>query len=194
MVKAGGTPLAFSCACGQVQGHVDPSALRDGVHLRCHCADCRAAELYFDQPDPVPDGVALFQTAPDRMTLTAGQDNLGLMRLGPNGLYRWYATCCNSPIGNTLKSPKLPFVGIPVARFSEPERLGKVRARGFIPQNDGKARHKGAGGMVWRMLSRFVSAWISGRWRDTPFFASDTGAPVAEAKIPTKEERKALYR
>ena len=116
------------------------------------------------------------------------------MRLGPNGLYRWYATCCNAPFGNTLKSPKLPFVGIPAARFEAPERLGKVQAEGFLPQTDGKHRHKGAASMVWRMFSRFLSAWMSGRWRDTPFFDVETGKPLAEAKIPSKEERKALYR
>ena len=194
MARAGSGPLGFSCTCGQVQGYVDASALRDGVHLRCHCADCRAAELYFGQPDPVPDGVALFQTAPDRMTLTSGQDRLGLLRLGPNGLFRWYATCCNSPIGNTLKTPKLPFVGIPAARFDNPDRLGRVQAQGFLPQTDGKQRHKGAGRMVWRMFSRFLTAWTSGRWRDTPFFDVGSGKPVVEATIPGREERKALYR
>lgn len=194
MARGSSAPLEFSCTCGQVQGHLDASALRDGVHLRCHCPDCRAAELYFGQPDPAPDGVALFQTAPDRLHFTAGQAHLGLMRLGPNGLYRWYATCCNAPLANTLKSPKLPFAGMPLARFAEAERFGKVQAQGFLPTRDGKPRHKGAGRMVWRMLSRFLSAWMSGAWRNTPFFDAETGKPVSEAKIPTREERKALYR
>ncbi|UWQ93288.1 hypothetical protein K3727_06280 [Rhodobacteraceae bacterium M382] len=187
-------PLNFSCTCGEVRGVVDITALRDGAHIACFCPDCRAGELFFDQPDPAPGPVALFQTAPDRLTFLRGQDKLGLMRLGPNGLFRWYATCCNTPIGNTLKTHKLPFVGIPVARFAAPERLGPVQAQGFIVTSDGKKRHKGAGRMVWRMFSRFLSAWMSGRWRNTPFFDVETGKPVAKAKIPTREERAALYR
>ena len=187
-------PLHFSCTCGDVQGVVETSALRDGVHAACFCSDCRAAQLYFGQPDPAPGPVALFQTAPDRMTITEGLDKLGLMRLGPNGLLRWYATCCNAPLCNTLKSPKFPFVGIPVDRFAAPERLGPVQVQGFIAAPDGKTRHKGAGRMVWRMFSRFFTAWTSGRWRDTPFFDLKTGKPVAEAEIPTREQRTALYR
>jgi hypothetical protein len=39
------------------------------------------------------------------------------LRLTPNGLYRWYASCCKTPLGNTL-GPAIPFVGI-VARTFE---------------------------------------------------------------------------
>ncbi len=33
------------------------------------------------------------------------------MRLTPMGLLRWYAGCCNTPIGNMV-SARVPFIGI----------------------------------------------------------------------------------
>ncbi|MFT6991403.1 MAG: hypothetical protein ACJASL_003390 [Paraglaciecola sp.] len=33
------------------------------------------------------------------------------VRLSQKGIYRWYAKCCNTPIGNTLGG-KVPFIGV----------------------------------------------------------------------------------
>ena len=185
-------PLGFSCTCGAIRGSIDNATPRGGTHLVCHCADCRAAELVLGQPDPAPEGVAIYQTTPDMIVLDRGADRLGLMRLSPKGLLRWHAACCDAPLFNTLARPGLPFVGVHVARLDDPARIGPVVVHSFLPQRDGGARHKGAGIMVWRMLSRMASARLSGRWRQTPFFDPATGAPVAQARILTKAERAAF--
>lgn len=190
---SGKSPLEFSCNCGELQGHLDVAALRTGTHTVCYCPDCRAAELYFGQPDPAPGPVDQFQTTPDMLTITRGVDKLGLMRLGPRGLMRWYATCCNAPLFNTLTNPKLAFVGINGARMAEPERLGRVVAKGFVPQSGGKPRHQGVVPMVWGLIRRMGPARMSGRWKQTPFFDPETGDPVAVAEIPSKQARAALY-
>ncbi len=191
---AGGVSTAFSCSCGQLRGIVSPVSARFGTHAICHCRDCRAAALYLRQPDPAPNGVEIFQTTPDTVDIQSGGQHLGLLRLGPKGLLRWYATCCSSPLFNTFARPGVPFVGIIVDRLQDRDVLGPLVAHGFVPQPDGTSRHKGVATMVWRMLARVIAARLSGRWRQTPFFDIDTGAPVAEATIPGKEERAALYR
>lgn len=185
--------VAFGCSCGNVRGTVSPATKRSGTHLVCHCADCRAAQRYFGQPDPAPDGVQIFQTTPDTISFEQGLDRLGLFRLGPKGTCRWYATCCNAPLFNTLANPRLPFAGLLVARVDDPAPLGPVVAQASLPQKDGTSKHKNGTMMVWRIFRRLAAARLSGRWRQTPFFDPDSGTPVAEATIPTRQDRAALY-
>jgi Family of unknown function (DUF6151) len=51
------------------------------------------------------------QIAPAALRFTKGQDQIEGLRLTPKGLYRWYAKCCNTPVGNT-RAPALPFVSM----------------------------------------------------------------------------------
>ncbi|MCF6232975.1 MAG: DUF6151 family protein [Rhodobacteraceae bacterium] len=185
-------PLDFACSCGQIQGHITPQAVQTGTHTACYCRDCRAAELYFDQPDPAPGPVDLFQTTPDTLTIAKGTDLLGLLRLSPRGTMRWYATCCNLPMFNTTPRAKLAFVGLKVAILAEPDRVGPVVAKSFIPGVGGKTSHKGIVPVVFSILTKMLAARLSGNWRQTPFF-DETGAPVAKATIPSKKDRAALY-
>ena len=54
----------------------------------------------------------MVQTRAANVTFTQGKDALACMRLTPKGLLRWYAACCNTPVGNTLASSKISFVGL----------------------------------------------------------------------------------
>lgn len=184
--------LKFSCNCGALAGHISAEGQKSGLRLLCHCADCRAGELYHQQPDPV-DGVDLFQLAPHQITITQGAEHLRLLRLGPKGLFRWYAGCCNTPVANTLAKPKLSFAGMRSDLFDDKSALGKVQAEAHIPQAGKPPRHKGMIRMVYGLFSRMITARLSGLWRQTPFFDADSGAPVAEPKVLSKEERAKLY-
>ena len=62
-----------------------------------------------------------------------------------------------------------------------------------MQQPDGKLKHKGMGRMLWTMANRMLAARMSGRWQQTPFFDVETGAPVVEPVVLSKEERAALY-
>ncbi len=191
--KTTATPLAFQCGCGTIRGHLTAAGVASGTHVDCYCADCRANELLHQQPDPAPGPVDLFQMAPDAVRFEAGQDRLAVIRLGPKGMMRWYASCCGTPMFNTFASPALPFAGMLTARLADPAALGPVRAHGFVPQPGGKTRHIGGLTVVGGVLRRGIGARLSGRWRDTPFFAAGTGAPTAPVRILSKEERAALY-
>lgn len=186
-------PLGFSCTCGTIQGALDPVAKRSGTHLMCHCSDCRAAQLYLDQPDPGQDGVDLFQMAPDTITFRSGTDHLAAFRLGPKGPLRWYAACCNAAMFNTLASPKLSFSTLHVARLTTPNAIGPVTARSFVPRPGQPPKHQGTKVMIWRLVARMGAARLSGRWRKTPFFDPSTGKPIAAPVMVTKEDRAKLY-
>jgi len=185
--------IAFSCNCGQVQGHIAPATARSGTHAICHCRDCRAADLYLDQPDPNPAGVDLFLTTPDTVHVEAGADRLAVLRLGPKGPLRWYASCCKAPLFTTLPRPGIPFVSVRLERLQDSTPLGPVLAHSHVSQPDGTTKHKGAGVLAWRLLTRMGAARLSGRWRQTPFCDPQTGIPTAPVHILNKQERAALY-
>jgi hypothetical protein len=101
------------CQCGQLQGQVRVDArLNHGV---CSCRDCQAFAHFLGQADAVLDGqggTEIVATLPQNVRFTQGASQLACMRLSPNGLLRWYARCCNTPIGNTPPGYKLHFVGL----------------------------------------------------------------------------------
>jgi hypothetical protein len=187
-----GGDAEFSCSCGAFRGHLSADGLKAGTRVVCFCKSCRENELAHGQPDPAPDPVDLFQVSPAAITITKGAEHLQLLRLSPKGTLRWYAGCCGTPFANTTAKRSFPFAGLRADVFADKTRLGKVRARAFIPQAAGKPpKTEGAGRMAYGILTRVMSAYLSGTWKDTPFFRKD-GAPAAAARILTKEERAAL--
>jgi hypothetical protein len=187
------TPLEFSCDCGQLQGHISGNAVAHGTHIECYCSDCRAAQLYLEKPDPAPGPVDLFLTTPDKVTITKGVELLAPFRLSPRGPLRWRATCCNTALCSTGSGPKIPFAGFQTATLANKDRVGPVIAKTYVPKGDGKTAHKGALRMVASLLPQILSARLSGRWRNTPFFNTKTGDAVVEPVVLTKQERAGLY-
>ncbi|TNJ48238.1 DUF6151 family protein [Phaeobacter sp. B1627] len=184
--------LRFACACGALSGHIAPGSARQGSRIHCHCGDCRAVELHHGCPDPAGTGVDLLQLNPDMVKIDQGAEHLSLLQLSPRGLYRWYAGCCGTPLFNSPRTAKLPFIAIRAALFAEPDSLGKVIARTFIPKKGKPPQHKGAARMTYKLIGRMLSARLTGRWKQTPLFDTETGAPVALPQVLTKAERKAL--
>ncbi len=184
--------LRFSCRCGSLSGHLTPGAEKLGSRILCHCADCRAVELYHDCPDPSGSGVDLLQLNPDMVHIDQGAAHLSLLQLSPRGLFRWYAGCCGTPLFNTPRTPKLPFVAVRSALFDDPDRLGRVIAQAFIPKRGKPPVHKGAARMTYKLMTRMIPARLSGRWRQTPFFDIATGAPVSPPLVLSKQDRAAL--
>jgi hypothetical protein len=175
--------VGFSCRCGAISGHltdIDPG--RD-THLRCHCDDCRRANAHFGIEGSRETGVSIWQTTPDKVKIETGAVHMRLMRLSEKGLLRWYAGCCDTPLFNTMATPKVPFVGVLTDRLEDTEPLGPVVAEGFVEGEDGRSRHVHGGRVGVRIVRRIVGARLSGRWKDTPFFDTASGKPVCEAEI-----------
>lgn len=118
------------------------------------------------------------------------------MRLTEKGLLRWYAACCNTPIGNTLHTPKLSFIGLVhncLENDAPPLRdsFGPVRA--WVNTNGAKGEPKpkvaGQGPVIWWFLTRVLQARLNGAYKRTPLFRADTGMPVVTPRILSSEER-----
>ncbi len=180
---------------------------RRGNRLVCYCDDCQAFAHFLGCADRVLDahgGTEIFQTSPARLQFTAGVSDLACMRLSPGGLLRWYAGCCRTPIGNTLATRQVPFVGLihscihaePTGR-SRDEVLGPVRARVFTRfATGGRERSGGRAGGSVRVILRFARLLLAARLRGdharSPFFDASSGEPTATPRVLSPEERRAL--
>ena len=174
--------IPFSCRCGEVTGalhRVDPA---EGTHVVCHCNSCRSAMEKAGLGEEAQDGVALFQTTPDHIEIATGIARLAPRRFSPKGLLRWHATCCNTPMFNTLPGPAIPFAGVLVRNLEGTAALGPVIAHGFVDKGNGKQGHENGATVIWRVIKRAALARLTGKARSNPFVERD-GQPTAQPQL-----------
>jgi Family of unknown function (DUF6151) len=141
-------------------------------------------------------GTAVIQTYPAKVTFTEGKASLACMRLSERGLLRWYASCCNTPIGNTLASHKVSFVSLihsclHTADQSLDEVFGPVRMRVNTKTAQGSVKSSPLGtiSVLSGFVARLAAARLTGSYRRTPFFDPHTGAPVVTPTVLSRSER-----
>ncbi|MFK8139326.1 MAG: DUF6151 family protein [Bdellovibrionales bacterium] len=183
----------LECSCGEVQAELEVVSKTKSFHVECLCCDCQQYAKKLGADDTVLDkygATELFQTHPCYLKFKKGQDNISCMQIKENGLFRWYTSCCNYPISNTMSSPKVPFVGIPVCfmRFeSEEEKnrvLGPVIMRAFGKYSKGEKREGVYDEFPKSFMISFLAFMIRGffvsRGKSSPFFKD--GKPVRVPK------------
>jgi hypothetical protein len=123
------------------------------------------------------------------------------MSLSPRGLYRWYATCCRTPIGNTPRDPKTPYVGLVRACLdAPPETLDRHLGRSRILVQTGSARapvKSTPARTAWAVVkigTMLLRARLGGGYRHNPFFLPDSSTPLRQPQVLTQGERAALTR
>jgi hypothetical protein len=151
------------------------------------------------RPDEILDaqgGTDVIQTRPANVIFTQGREALACMRLTEKGLLRWYAACCNTPIGNTLPGFRVSFVGLVHSCLdgsgaSLDNSFGPVRA--YVNTKGAKGAVKSSSIGMMSMIARFIAmvvrARIDGSYRRTPFFSADTGAPIVSPRVLSPGER-----
>jgi len=196
-----GIRAEFRCRCGQVRGFVADAAPRTVNHVGCYCEDCQAFVHRLGRADLLgAQGLSdIIQVAPASFAFAQGQDRVRGLRLSPKGLYRWYASCCNTPVGNTL-APSVPFVGIIAAAFDH----GTQRAEDIFGPMTGAIMGKYAigeapPGTTGIRLSLLLSVMIKvlgwrlrGKAWPHPFFTRGNDTPLYPVDVLTREERDAL--
>jgi uncharacterized protein DUF6151 len=193
----------LQCQCGTLKGTVSHS---QGVNrLVCYCRDCQAFAHFLGKASETLDaqgGTDVIQTLPARLTFTAGQEELACVRLSEKGLVRWYAKCCNTPIGNTLADYRISFIGLVHTCLQTPGKsldssFGPVRMRAFAKGAKGggvKSNPLAMTSGILRMIAMLTRARITGAYKRTPLFSPDTGAPIVTPKILSVAEREAVYK
>jgi len=195
--------VQLACRCGRVRGVALAVTPRSSGHVVCYCVDCKAYARWLGTPGIMNDrgGTDVFQVPPARLRIDEGLDAVACVRLSPDGLHRWYAGCCRTPVGNTL-GPRVPFVGIvhsfrcgdadgpaPADVLAAPVGIWGKSAPGGVPPGVHPKAPVGVLAMYARKLSWW---WITGQARPSPFFDPETGQPRVKPTVLSPSERAAL--
>jgi len=193
--------VELSCRCGSVRGRVTDATPRTVNRVVCYCDDCQAFAHHLGRADLLDahGGSDIVQVAPASITFERGAERIVGLRLGPKGLYRWYASCCKTPVGNTV-SPAIPFVGIiahafegtsggPDAIFGPP--IGAIYGKyavGTAPEGSTSLNLS-----LYARAIRMVLGWrLRGRAWPNPFFDRATGMPTRPVTTLSRAERDAV--
>ncbi|MGH1415677.1 MAG: DUF6151 family protein [Pelagimonas sp.] len=186
--------LSLSCQCGKVKGIAKTVTKRTSIRIVCYCRDCQAFANEIGAGDRVLNehgGTEIFQVAPARVHFTQGEEQIACLRFSETGPFRWYAGCCNTPIGNTAK-PSFPFIGLNHA-FIETElaakksELGPVRwhcqtqdAADSWPRD--QKRNGFPIGLTWHVMRTILGWKIRGLSHPNPLF-SEAGSPLVQPHL-----------
>jgi hypothetical protein len=198
---ATGNDLALQCRCGAVRGVARGVTPRNSNHCVCYCDDCQAFSHFLGRADDVLDafgGTRILHLSPARLSFTAGAEHIAVMRLSAKGMLRWHTSCCRTPIGNTLTTGTLPFIGLIDAFVREPTAaLGPIRGRSFPEGAKGGRAAVSRDGlpvplMVARVIALMLSWRLRGDHRHSPLFEVATGQPRVTARVLDTPEREEL--
>lgn len=191
--------MNIQCECGQVKAHLKNFPAQTVGRLVCYCDDCQSYLHHLKKQDILDTngGTEIFPIYPSNFQFTQGQDLVRGIRLSPQGMYRWYASCCQTPIANT--QAKLPWIGMLSTMFpykTEAERthaLGPVKSRvmgqfalGQPPSNTAK---KFGAKDFFSVVPFILKGFIFGKNQNHPFFKLPKYEPKADAYTLTLDER-----
>ena len=191
--------VEMRCRCGEVRRR--SRTRRRGRSIAWFAIAVTARRLRITSAAPTcltrRAAVTSSRSRPPHSPSCRDSDRIVGLRLTPKGLFRWYANCCNTPLGNTL-TPKIPFVGIIAQAFDNgPQRsddvfgppigaiLGK-HAIGVPPA--------GSTGLNLSLMLRAIACVLGWRLRGKawphPFF--NTSGPIYPLTVLPHEQREAL--
>ena len=191
----------IQCQCGRVKGEL--LNLKRTHRLKCYCKDCHAFAHFLGKGSDVLDsqgGTDIVQTQPKYISFSEGLENLSCMKLSETGLLRWYASCCNTPIGNALPDHKMSFIGL-VHNCIESSETSLDNAFGEIScyvntdsaLEEPKPKSKGLFFTIAKNLFMVLKARLDGSYKRNPLFDAESGEAIVMPKVLSQEEYDALF-
>lgn len=197
------TDIELGCRCGEIHGRIRDVSSGTVNRMICYCDDCQAFLHFLERTDLFEphSGTEVIQVAPRTVTFDRGTERIRGMRLSSKGMHRWYASCCKTPLGNTVM-PSVPFIGMPLEVFrgapdvhSRDEAFGRVRGASFGKfATDGAPEASNAANfLVVANALRVVLGWkLRGKAWPHPFFDRASRAPIYPVATLSTEERESL--
>jgi hypothetical protein len=170
----------------------------------CYCDDCQIYALHLGQPGLLDErgGTDGCIFAPAQVKLAAGHEHLRCVRLSPKGLHRFYAGCCNTPLGNSVNA-SFPFV-ILVHACMDHTAGGRTRDEDLGPPLMRMMGRFAAGGVpagahpkvpfgkfIPALLGHLARTLLRGLGKPSPFWSTQ-GRPLVEPHVIDRAERDAL--
>lgn len=193
---------SFQCQCGSLRGLLDHTdrALR-GV---CYCKDCQAYSHHIGSASLTHDalgGAVFVATLARHVTFTEGAKHLACLSLTGNGLLRWYARCCRTPMANTVRNWKVPYVGLIGACLkADPAAYERSFPRLQMRVNTGGAKQAppslrfGTLAALMGFMPRVMWSGVDGTYKQTPFFIAPAGVPRVPVSVLSDADRTRAYR
>lgn len=195
--------ISIACRCGAVRGMIASVRGAVGPRMICMCDDCQAFAHFLGNADEILDangGSDVVPVRPAHLCITQGIENIACMRLGPRGMFRWYARCCRTPIANTMPSWKIPYASVFRLAIRDGEGEGdagplraRVQAKFGIGSVPADAHQTASLGVILSVAMFLLPGMIMRQHRPSPFFDAD-GRPVIEPEVLSLDERNRLRR
>lgn len=196
------TDIAVSCSCGKVRGTIRDVTPRSCNHVVCLCDDCQAYIGFLGNAGILDanGGTEIVQVGHNQVNINEGREHVACIRLSDKGMFRWYASCCNTPLANTL-GPKSVFAGVVSACLRTPANgariehvIGPIKERvqgkfgkGELPPD---TRQTVSASMILWTARNLARWWWKGANNPSTFFTD--GRPCVPPRVLGAEERKAL--
>jgi hypothetical protein len=105
-----GTVMQIQCECGAFRAQLLNFPRNTPGRLACYCDDCQTFAHHLNRVDLLDGagGTEVIPVYPAEIQIDAGREVLKCLRLSSGGLYRWYASCCDTPVANVR--PGFPWV------------------------------------------------------------------------------------
>lgn len=191
-------PHPIRCRCGRLQGQLARGT--SVARVACYCLDCQTYAHALGRSHEVLDargGTDVITTVQSQLSFS-DRSTLACLSLSERGILRWYASCCATPLGNTMRDPRIAYISVVHACLA-PTRDALLRPFGppGMAVNTGHAYEPVASGGLRTALTlaegiaRVAFAGVDGSWRRSPLFDPASRRPVVERRVLSADERRA---
>ena len=189
--------MEIQCDCGNFRAELTQFPKNTPGRFICYCDDCQAFLNYLKRFELLNEsgGTEIIPAYPADIKIIAGQDVVKCVRLHSKGMFRYYTSCCQTPIANT--DPVRPWVGFFRNMYTAKDstvldkELGPVKtslmgkyAKGTPPV--GTAQTFDFKAMI-TFMPFIIKGKILGKAKHSPFFVN--GESIVVPKILSTEER-----
>ncbi len=187
------------CDCGEIEYSISETGIRSGNRLVCYCRSCRVSDIHLrgNKNGLTPDfAVEIIQISPHALRIKKGQSLIRAYQLNSKGSLRWYAECCGTPLWNTLKTPRFPFLGVvipPAHHTPKSPELGETRyvnTKNALPQSQAPKKDNGFGWAVRGILRRAPAAIIHSKQNP---LKKENGGYIVDFTSLSNEQRANAY-
>jgi hypothetical protein len=189
--------MEIQCECGKFRAELKAFPNHTPGRLICYCDDCQSFLHHIKRTDLLDKngGSEIIPAYPVDIQILSGKENLQCVRLSDKGMYRFFTSCCNTPIANV--TPGTPWVGFHRRVYTVKDAnkldqaLGPVRssimgrfAKGTPPPGTPqKFSFKG----FMQVMPFLLKGIVTKKIKPSPFFTDD-GMAITKPHVLSKEE------